>query len=450
MSDKYDLIILGGGPGGYVAAIRAAQLGAKVALIEKDKVGGTCLNRGCIPTKALIACTNLYDKIRQAENYGIKTVSSSIDLKYIIDRKNKIVDKLVKGVEFLLNKNKIDVIFGTGKVLEPGKVEISAPDSRKLLVVSRKLILATGSHPASLPGINFDGIRFLSSDNLLDYNELPEKLDIVGGGIIGIHFAQIYSSLGCEVAIYEALPEILPGIDEEIIATVKRILKRKNINIVTGTIFDPKKANEKTLICIGRTPNTQGIENLNLKMDGKSVLVNEKMEASIPGVYAVGDLVSRKMLAHVAYEQGVIAAENAMGLNRTFNYDCVPFGIYTSPEIGSVGLTEKEARLRQGFGGQAKENIKVGKFPFAALGIAQAIGEIEGSIKVVSDGEGKILGVHILGPEANTLISIATIAIKNKLKVDQLAETFQAHPTYPEGLQEAALNVLKRSLHIIN
>jgi dihydrolipoamide dehydrogenase len=457
MSDKYDIIVLGGGPGGYVAAIRAAQLGAKVALIEKDKLGGTCLNRGCIPTKALIACTNLYDKIRQSENYGIKTSNASIDLKHVIDRKNKIVEKIVKGVEFLLQKNKIDFIYGTGKVLEPGKVEISTPDSHKLpclpagrLVVSRKLILATGSSPASLPGINFDGIRFLSSDNLLDYNELPEKLDIVGGGIIGIHFAQIYSSLGCEITIYEAMPEILPGIDEEIITTVKRILKRKNINIITGTIFDPKKANEKTLICIGRTPNTQGIENLNLKMDRKSVFVNEKMEASIPGVYAVGDLVSRKMLAHVAYEQGVIAAENAMGLNRTFNYDCVPFGIYTSPEIGSVGLTEKEARLRQGFGGQAGENIKVGRFPFAALGIAQAIGEIEGSIKVVSDGEGKILGVHILGLEATTLIGIATVAIKHNLKVDQLAETFHAHPTYPEGLQEAALNVLRRSIHIIN
>jgi dihydrolipoamide dehydrogenase len=443
MSDKYDIAVLGGGPGGYIAAIRASQLGAKVALVEKDKVGGTCLNRGCIPTKALIACTNLYDKIRQAENYGIKTGSASIDLKSIIDRKNKIVEKIVKGVEFLLAKNKIDIIYGTGKILEPGSIEVVNNNGTRYTVHGTRLILATGSSPASLPGLNFDKEKFLCSDDLLDNRSDLKKLDIVGGGIIGLHFAQIYSSLGCEVTIYEALPEILPGVDEEIIRIVKRILNRKKAKIITNTRFAPSQSCGKTLICVGRTPNIIGLEVLNLKMEKRSVWVNEKMETSIPGIYAVGDLVSNKMLAHVAYEQGVIAAENAMGMNRTFDYDCVPFAIYTSPEIGSVGLTEKEAL-------ENYKDIKIGKFPFSALGIANATGETEGSIKVISSVDGKILGVHILGPEATTLIGIATLAIKNNLNIEQLAETFQAHPTYPEGLQEAALNVLKRSLHIIN
>jgi dihydrolipoamide dehydrogenase len=440
---KYDIIVIGGGPGGYIAAIRAAQLGAMVALIEKDKLGGTCLNRGCIPTKAIIACTNLYQKLHRSEEYGIQCGKPSIDLKKVVDRKNRIVDKVVKGVEFLLKKNKVEVIQGTAKALEPRKVEIEKVDSRKLIVESRTLILATGSSPACLPGLNFDGEKFLCSDDLLDYSHIPPKLDIVGGGVIGLHFAQIYASLGTEITIYEALPEILPGIDEEVVSRVKRLLKLRKVTTITNTRFDPAKSCGKTLICIGRTPNTAGLEGLNLKMEKRSVAVNEKMETSVPGIYAVGDLVSKKMLAHVAYEQGVIAAENAMGGNRTFTYEGTPFGIYTHPEIGSVGLTENEAR-------EKLKNIKVGKFPFAALGIAQAMGEIEGFIKVISDENGKILGVHILGPEATNLIGGATTAVKQGLKVEQLAGSFQAHPTYPEGLQEAALNAMKRSLHNIN
>ncbi len=440
---KYDIIVIGGGPGGYVAAIRAAQLGAKVVLVEKDKVGGTCLNRGCIPTKAIIACTNLYEKIRQSENYGIKTGEASIDLKKVIDRKNRVAQKLVKGVEFLFEKNGVELIRGTGKILEPGKVEIEKTESGKQIAESSKIILATGSSPACLPGLNFDGEKFLCSDDLLDYCHIPEKLDIVGGGVIGLHFAQIYSALGTEVIVYEALPEILPGIDEEVVATVKRILKRRKVNVITNTRFDPAQSSGKTLISIGRTPNSAGLETLNLKMEKRSVWVNEKMETSIPGIYAVGDLVSKKMFAHVAYEQGVIAAENAMGGNRKFSYEFTPFGIYTHPEIGSVGLTEKEAREKH-------KDIKIGRFPYAALGIAQAMGEIEGFIKVIADKNNRLLGVHMLGAETTCLIGGATIAVKNGLSVDQLSETLQAHPTYPEGLHEAALNVLKKSLHILN
>lgn len=422
---RYDVVVIGGGPGGYVAAIRAAQLGAKVALIEKDQVGGVCLNRGCIPTKALLACTTLFEKFQKAESYGITAKDVSIDLGKVVERKNKIVAKIVKGVEFLLEKNGIEIIQGTGELLEPGKIRIGSRD-----VQSRATILATGSTPACLPGLSFDGEKFLSSDDILNCVQVPAKLDVVGGGVIGLHFAYMFSSLGSEVTIYEALPEILSGIDEEVVTLVKRILARRKIKILTNTRFEPVKSSGKSLICVGRTPAD------------KNIKVNEKMETDLPGVYAIGDLVSKKMFAHVASEQGIVAAENAMGGNRTFDYNSVPYTIYTNPEIAGVGLTEKEAREKH-------INVKIGKFPFAALGIAQAMGEIEGFIKVVADEKNKVLGVHIIGPEANTIIGSAAIAIRNNLTVDQLAGTIQAHPSYPEGLQEAALSALKKSLHIV-
>ena len=439
MSDnKFDLAVLGGGPGGYIAAIRAAQLGAKVALIEKDQLGGTCLNRGCIPTKAIIACTSLYEKFQKAESFGISAGHPSIDLAKVIDRKDTIVAKIVKNLQKIIEQDGIEIIFGNGVVKEPGLIKVNNRD-----VQSRAIILATGSVPTCLPGLSFDQERFFCSDDALELKEAPKQITIVGGGAIGIHFASIYSALGAEVIIYEALPEILTGIDEEVVAQVKRLLNRRKVKILTNTLYDPAKADPKTLICVGRTPNIMGLEALGLKMDKRSVWVNEKMETSVKGVYAAGDICSHTMLAHVAYEQGVVAAENAMGASRTFNYNCIPIGIYTQPEIGAVGLTEKAAR-------EKGLNVSIGKFPFGALGIAQAMGEIEGFIKVISDDKKKILGVHIIGPEATSLIGTACLAIKNNLTVEQLAETFQAHPSYPEGLQEAALATLKRSLHVFN
>ncbi|MBU0672597.1 MAG: dihydrolipoyl dehydrogenase [Candidatus Margulisbacteria bacterium] len=422
---KYDIIVVGGGPGGYVAAIRAAQLGAKVALIEKDKVGGTCLNRGCIPTKAIIACTNLFEKIQGADNFGITTGPPSIDLKKVIGRKNLIVEKIVKGVEFLLEKNKVEVIRGTAEVLGSGKVEIEAQGQRQE-AEGQRIILATGSSPARLPGIEFDGNKFLSSAQALDLTEIPKQINIIGGGVIGVEFATIFSALGSEVTIYEALSEILAGVDAEIVALIKRILRRRKVKILTNSKFDTSKAVEKNLICVGRVPNSAGLENIK---------VNNKMETSLPGIYAVGDLVSKKMLAHAAYEQGEIAAENALGNNRTFNDEFVPSAIFTSPEIACIGRVK---------------DAKTGKFPYAALGIAQAKGEIEGFIKVVSDSSNRITGVHIIGPDATNLIGTAALALRNGFTTDELAKTFQAHPSFPEGLQEAALSALKRSIHQIN
>lgn len=435
MHPKYDVAVLGGGPGGYTAAIRAAQLGASVVLIEKDTLGGTCLNTGCIPSKAIIACISLYNQMQKSQSFGISAQNILIDPQKIVERKNKIIEKLVKGVEFLLEKNKVEILRGKGTVLSSDIIEILNSDGRKLSVVSRKLILATGSSPISLPNMPFDGKQFLSSDDILNLKTVPEKLDIVGGGVIGIQFAYIFSSLGSEVTIYEAMPDILKGVDPEAVTLLKRILARKNITIKTNTRFSKNDSCGTTLICVGRKPNLESISELGLKMSGSLIATNEKMETSIKDIYAIGDIASKKMLAHVASEQGIIAAENAMGLERVFSYDFVPYTIYTDPEIAGVG---------------AIEGPKVGKFPYSALGISQAMGDIEGFIKVISDELGKILGVHIIGPGANTLIGAATLAIKNNLTVTQLAETIQAHPSYPEGLQEAALSVLKRSIHIIN
>jgi dihydrolipoamide dehydrogenase len=323
--------------------------------------------------------------------------------------------------------------------LGPEKIEVKSTE-HGARSIEGKLILATGSLPTPLPGITNDGLKFLSSDDILDLTTVPEQLDIVGSGVIGLHFAMIYSALGTKVTIYEILPEILPGVDEEIVALVKRLFKRKKIELKTGTAFNPADSCGKTLICVGRHPNLTGLEKLNLEMDGRRVRVNDRLETSLPGIYAVGDLVSLKQFAHVGYEQGVIAAENALGKERRFTYDFVPYTIYTQPEIAAVGLTEKQAREKYG-------EIKVGKFPLGALGIAQAMGEIEGFVKFVCTVEGKILGAHIVGAEASALISAAVLAIKNGLTIEQVAETFQSHPSYPEGLQEAAEAVLKRALH---
>ena len=441
--DKFDLVVIGGGPGGYIAAIRAAQLGARVALVEKAEIGGTCLNRGCIPTKAIIHSVNLFDKFKKSQSFGLRYEHLGIDLKTVIDRKNKVVKIVVKGVEFLLQKNNVQVLHGSAKVHSDKQVEINTPHEAAQRVVASKIILATGSSPTCIPGLTFDREKFLCSDDILDYCTFPEKLDIVGGGVIGIHFAHIFATLGSAVTVYEALPEILPGVDEEVTSIVKTALKRKNVNFLTNARFAASDSCGKTLICIGRTPNLTRLEELSLKMEGNRVWVNERMETSLPGIYAVGDLVSKKMFAHVAYEQGELAAENALGAERKYSYDIVPYGIYTNPEVGGVGLTESEARKQQA-------EIRIGKFPYSALGIATAMGEREGLFKVIADQNDRLLGLHIIGAEATTLIGLGSLAMRQKLTATQLAETFQAHPSFPEGLQEAALNVFGRSLHFNN
>lgn len=422
---KYDLVVIGAGPGGYVAAIRAAQLGAKVALIEKDQVGGTCLNRGCIPTKAIISCINLYRQMQKADQFGITAENVSIDYKKVIARKNQVVSRLRKGIEFLLKKHNVELIQGEGILKEPGLVGVGSRND----ISGQATVLATGSSPTPLPGIDFDGKKFLTSDDALNLDKLPQEINIVGGGVIGIHFAAIYSALGVKVTIYEALPEILPGLDEEIAKSLRKILEKQGVKILTGAKFNPSLATEKNLICVGRKPN-------------QKVTVNEKMETELPGVYAVGDVTGVNMLAHVAYEQGMVAAENAcrsLGEGRSGNkkmdYSAIPVAIYTHPEIGCVGLAGKEGV----------------KFPFSALGIAQASGETDGFIKIISDEKsGKILGVHMIGPHATDLLGMATLAIKQGLRVEELGKVIQAHPTYAEGIYEAALAVAKRSLHFIS
>ena len=441
--NTYDVIVIGAGPGGYVAAIRAAQLGGKVLLVEKNKVGGVCLNWGCIPTKAVLASTALFDQIKKSDRFGISLSDPQIDFKKVIERKDRIVNKLIKGIELLLKKNKVELVAGEAQFEDLEHIKIVKPIGEEAAVKGKAVILATGSSPAMLPGIIFDKNKNLCSDDLFVVKEtIPAEVNIVGGGVIGIHFAEIYHSLGCQVTIYEALGEILPGFDSDVIKFVRDMLKRKKIIVKTSTPFEPQDTDAINMICAGRTPNTRGIINPALKIERKNVLVNEKMETSIPNVFAIGDITGIKMLAHVAEAQGIVAAENAMGLKSRMEYSAIPITIYTHPEIGTIGLTEEEARKNH--------EITVGKFPFSALGHANAIGEIEGFIKVIAEKEsgGEILGVHIVGPQASTLIGIASIAMSNKLSIEKFIKVIYAHPSLPEGVFEAGLNALSRSIHL--
>ncbi|OGC04783.1 dihydrolipoyl dehydrogenase [candidate division WOR-1 bacterium RIFOXYA12_FULL_43_27] len=424
----YDVVVIGAGPGGYVAAIRAAQLGGKVLLIEKDQLGGTCLNHGCIPTKALITSTNFFDDLGRAGLLGIEISDPKIDFQKVMARKERVVNKLRKGIEFLLKKNNVEVIYGEGTLLEDGGVEVKRVDSSKERVESRKIILATGSYPIALPNVPFDGKKFISSNDLLSWkDEIPKKLNIVGGGVIGVHFASIYSSLGSEITIFEAQPDILPGFDHDLVDAVRSILKRKKVTVLTNTNFKPEEAKGTTLISIGRKPNAK-------------VTVNEKMETETKNVYAIGDVTGISMLAHVASAQGIVAAENAMGKDSKMDYNAIPCTIYTHPEIGTIGLTEEAAR--------AKHEISIGRFPFSALGHANAIGETEGFFKIIAEKKsGKILGVHIVGAQASSVLGIASLAMANNLTVEQLARTIFAHPSIPEGLFEAGLNTLGIGIH---
>ncbi|MBU0573818.1 MAG: FAD-dependent oxidoreductase [Candidatus Margulisiibacteriota bacterium] len=409
MSDKYDVIVIGGGPAGYIAAIRAAQLGKKVLLIEKDKLGGTCLNRGCIPTKAIIASINLYNKLPLLKRYGLSACDIKIDMKAVIERKDRIVARLCRGVEHLLKQNKVEVVFGEGKLIDQENITVGSQN-----FATRKIIIATGSSPIELPGMPFDGKQFFSSSDVLGWTDIPKALDIVGGGVIGVEFAYIYSSLGTEINLYEALPALLNGMDKDLSKSAEDLLKRKRVNLKLDTPFKKEMSCGRSLICVGRKPNK-----INLP-------------ATKDIVYA-GDASGGIMLAHAAYEQGMLAAEG-----KSWDQKNIPMAVYTHPEIGSVGVTEKEAGDR----------AAVSKFPLSALGYANAIGETEGFVKIVADKNSEeLLGIHIFGSGASDLLSAATLAVKKGLKAGELGSIFQAHPSLGEGLQEAALGIVKKSLH---
>lgn len=436
---QYDIAVLGGGPAGYSAAIRASQIGAKVCLIEKGEVGGTCLNRGCIPTKSILAAIDLYSKIKRADKFGINVNGLSIDLKKVIERKDRIVSRLVKGVEHLIKKHKIDLIRGEGKPKEPEILEIR--DS-KLEIRAKKIILATGSEPMDIPGFEVDHKTIINSNDILNLTGVPKTMEILGCGVIGLQFARIFSDLGTQVNICEALPKVLPMIDEEVSNALIDLIKKKKIQINMNVNLSKPSGKDITFVAAGRKLNTGGFEETGIKLDRKRVVVNEKMETNMPGVYAVGDITGINMLAHVAYAQGKTSAEVACGKPSKIDYNVVPMCIFTDPEVASVGLTEAEAKSKG-------LEIKIGRFPFGALGKARTIGEEDGFVKIIADAKTeKVLGVHIIGPQATILIAEAALALKLGATAKDIANLIHAHPTLPEAVMEAAESIFGQAIHI--
>jgi len=457
------LAIIGAGPGGYVAAIKASQLGAEVTVIEDTEVGGVCLNKGCIPTKALLTTTELLHKARNLEEYGID-FSGQItpNLSKIMERKNKVVSTLVRGIRSLFKSWGVTLVEGKGRLLGPKSVEVGRRDGSRENVEADQIIIATGSRPAHLPMFPFDGEHILSSDDAVDIQSIPKSMIIIGAGVIGSEFSFLFSELGTEVTMLEILPRAIPTEDPEISEILERELKKKKIKLMTGSKVkeakrqhdgihvylegDKELVAEKVLVSVGRKFNSEGIglEAIGIRKGQRGeIIVNEKMETTIEGIYAIGDVTGGLLYAHVASKQGKIAVMNALGGNVAMDYGSVPYAIFTSPEIASVGLKEDQA-VAQGI------KVKTGHFQFRSLGNAHVIGEITGFVKIISDeASDRILGVHIVGPHASDLIHEATIALKAGLKTKDIAETIHSHPTLSESMMEAAEDVHGAAIHVL-
>jgi dihydrolipoamide dehydrogenase len=462
MSDQKHIVIIGAGTGGYVAAIRAAQLGARVTLVESTAVGGLCLNWGCIPSKALLACAELANKIKKAEDFGIILSGPvSYDLARMVARKNKIVGTLVKGIRSLLSTWKIDLLDGRGALVDGEKVQVAKADGTEALLAPDAVILGTGTLPPALPNFPLDGVRILSSREILDLVTVPDTLLIVGGGVEGCEFASLFSALGTRVTIVEMLSRILPGEDEEVSGLLASELKKQGVSIVVGTRVDKVSVGpdgvttsfatggpvtfEKVLVSVGRRFNSAGLgleaAGVTLGQRGE-ILVNQRMETNRAGIYGIGDVVGTAMLAHVASAQGKVAVRNILGQSAEMRYDVIPAGIFTFPEIGRVGLTEDEAR-QQGI------EVRIGKFRPAGLGKAHATGETAGLMKIVTDAKTRrIVGVHLMGAHAADLVHEAAVAMHMGATAENLAETIHAHPTMPEGIMEAAEDVDNMAIHL--
>lgn len=460
---NYDLLVLGGGPGGYVAAIRAAQLGARVALVEKDQIGGTCLNHGCIPTKALIRSVDVLETTNKALEYGIITEKTAFDYTIIHSRKQNVVKMLREGVEGLLQANGVEVHYGCGRLLGTNLVEVVSSEQDTKNLEFDKLIIATGSkaYMPPLPGTDLPGV--LTSSELLALTDLPESICIIGGGVIAMEFAYIMNALGVNVTVLEMLPDFLPFADKEIVNYLVQSFAERGVNLVnsahvTGIYktgeslevhFRLEDIEEKVqaglvLVATGRIPNLTGLEGLELKLDPKKgIAVNPYLKTSLPNVYAIGDVTGGIQLAHVATAQGLVAAENSLGGSKVFNDQSIPSCVYSKPEVAWVGLTEEEAARKY-------QKIKVGKFPFIGCGKAIVYGESDGLVKIIVDEKyGEILGIHIIGPEATNMIASGVIAKSMEATVYELAAQIHPHPTLSEVLVEAAHMALGHGVHYI-
>lgn len=456
--------MIGSGPGGYVAAIRAAQLGAEVTIIEEDKIGGTCLNVGCIPTKSLLHTAELYEEALHGETYGVLG-DVRIDFTKAQKRKDSIVNQLVTGVNGLLKANKVKIVKGRGSLLSTTKVKVKKEGKEDVILEADKIILATGSTPFIPPIEGVDGKHCITSTGALELTEIPKSMVIVGGGVIGVEIANMYCSMGTKVEVVEMMPEILPNMDLELTRMLKKQLMKKGVVFHTSAkvvkisdqgsaaqvdVLDKDGKNlklmgEKVLLSVGRRTNVSGIglEELGIKMDRGRILVNKQMETSIKNIYAIGDCNGKMMLAHVASYQGEIAAENAMGHESEEDLKSNPACLYTNPEFASVGYTEEMAK-------EKNLSYKVGKFSLAGNGKSLIMGA-EGTVKVlVGSKYGEILGVHILGPRATDLIGECALAIEMEATVDELIRTIHAHPTVSEAIKEAMLASDNRAIHMPN
>ena len=463
-SERYDVAVLGGGPGGYVAAIRAGQLGLKTVLIEKEKVGGTCLHWGCIPTKALLESAEVLSLCRKAGEFGVRVAEATLDLKAVQERKDRIVKKGMMGTESLLRKHKVVTVKGTGTFVVPGRIEVKDAAGAKSTVEAKATILATGSRVGSLPMAPVDGRIVLSSDDILGLDRVPESLLVIGAGAVGVEFASIYHSFGSKVILIERMPKIVPVEDEEVSDALLRSFTRQGMEVHVGANLKTVRVDgdrawsefevkgetvrvqtDRVLMAAGRRPVTDGIglEALGVAMERGYVGVNEFMQTSVPGLYAIGDVTPTAALAHVASHEGIVAAEHIAGKHpHPVNYNAIPNCTYCHPQVASVGLTEAQARA-------AGRAVKVGKFPFTANTRAGIMGQGDGFVKAVSDaGTGEILGVHIIGVQATEQIAESVVARHFEATAIELAEVVHAHPTLAEATMEAMFGTDGRSIHI--
>jgi dihydrolipoamide dehydrogenase len=464
----YDLVVIGTGPGGYVCAIRAAQLGMKVAVVEKRSThGGTCLNVGCIPSKALLHASEMFEQAGHGlARMGIGVGSPKLDLATMMKFKDEGVDGNVKGVDYLLKKNKIESVHGIGRIAAPGKVEVTAGNSKAQTLESKAIVIATGSEVAKLRGVDIDGKRIVSSDHAIALDKVPARLLVIGAGVIGLELGSVWRRLGSQVTVVEFLDRILPGIDSEVGRQSQRLLERQGLKFklsskVTGVAstgatlrasVEPAKGGaaetieaDVVLVAIGRVPYTEGLglESVGVQRDNRGrVVVNDHFATNVKGIFAIGDVIAGPMLAHKAEDEGIAVAEILAGHAGHVNYDVIPNVVYTFPEIASVGKSEDELK-------DAGTAYNAGKFPFIANGRAKANHQTDGFVKILADAKtDRVLGVHIVGADAGNMIAEATVAMEFGASAEDIARTCHAHPTLPEAVKEAALAVAKRAIHM--
>jgi dihydrolipoamide dehydrogenase len=455
---QYDVAVIGSGPGGYVAAIRAAQRGAKVIVAERKNLGGVCLNVGCIPTKTLIRSAELFRTIQHADEFGLKVDKVAIDLPAIIARKNKVVGINTGGIDGLFKGNKIDVVVGEASIPAPGRIVVNGEE-----IGATKIIIATGGRPAVLKGLEFNGTTVIGSTEALNMTTVPERVAVIGAGALGAEFACIWNAFGAKVTLIEMMPNVLPKSDDELTKRLPQLWKKRGMDVRTGTkvakLEHLKKGVKLTLegdtpgeievdvvlVGIGLACNSEIVAanpKLGIQLGKRGgIIVNEKMETAAAGIYAIGDVIDRTWLAHGASHEGIVAATNATGGNKKVDYRVLPACNFTSPEVASVGLTEKEAKDKG-------INVKVGRFAFMANGRAHALGETEGMVKIVGDAAtDEILGVHISGPEAGELIAVAALAMSMEATVEEIVHTIHTHPTLSEAILEAAEDYYGMGIH---